>query len=47
MCIIYWQSLITGFIGHGEALECSIAEAWLKSLESYPDIIHWVETVSL
>lgn len=42
MCIIYWKSLITGIIGHGTAIQCGVADAWLRVV-SIPDIIHWIE----
>lgn len=45
MCIVCYKSLITGFIGHGEPMACGIANEWLKSLSTMPDIIHWIKYV--
>lgn len=44
MCIIYWKSLMTGFIGHSEPISLEIAKAWLR-VTSIPDIIHWIELI--
>ena len=45
LCSIHWKSLLTGATGHGELIEHSIAEAWLKVLVR-PDVTHWLECLT-
>jgi hypothetical protein len=45
MCIIYWKALEAGFIGHGEAIKCSLATAWIEHLNQTKGMIHWIEKV--
>ena len=44
MCVIYWKSLYTGFIGHGDAMTCALANAWLK-ISYINGFEHWIEKI--
>lgn len=39
-----WKSRITGAAGHGQPIDASAADAWVKLLVKYPDLDHWTET---